>query len=61
LSQYDAIFAQREVLVSSLNIIVERTNAVFEYFNSDEGKKAWEEFICSEESPEVTFTFSMKS
>ena len=61
LSQYDAIFAQREVLVTSLNIIVERTNAMSEYFNSDEGKKALEKFISSEESQDVTFTFRLQT
>jgi hypothetical protein len=61
LSQYDAIFAQRGVLVTSLNIIVERTNAMSEYFNSDEGKKALEKFISSEESQDVTFTFRLQT
>ncbi len=58
LSQYDAIIAQKKILVTSFNIIVERSNAVSEFFNSSEGQKAWNEFIISEESQGMTFTFT---
>ena len=49
LDQYKAIFAQREVLVSSLKLIVERTNIVGEYFSSNEGLEDWLEFLASDE------------
>lgn len=61
LNQYDSIIAKKEILVTSLNIIAVRTNAMSEYFNSDEGKKTLEQFISSEESQDMTFSFSLES
>lgn len=56
LKQYDAIFAQREILVESLNIIDERQNVISNYLNSEEGKKSWDEFMISD-SQEIQLIF----
>lgn len=59
-SQYHASFYQKEVLVSSLNIINRRIDIINEYFNSEEGVKQWDEFLSSDDKPQITFTFQEK-
>ncbi|MES2181114.1 MAG: hypothetical protein V4493_03335, partial [Pseudomonadota bacterium] len=59
-SQYHASFYQKEVLVSSLNIINRRIDIINDYFNSEEGVKKWDEFLSSDDKPQITFTFQEK-
>lgn len=59
-TQYDASYSQKEVLVTSLNIINRRIDIINEYFNTEEGMKLWDEFLSSDDEPQITFTFQEK-
>lgn len=56
LNQYEVAMAQREILILAMKDFEERTNAVDNYFKSEEAKKVWEDFLASD-SETITFTF----